>query len=81
MSWTIDLSDDLDTTGNRTVTATWTDPTLGAFTVSGPVRAVTADMNQAIAYIIAKRNAWKTKQTTAVTRLNTFLAALIAADV
>ena len=62
MSWevVVTLADENNTVGS--VSATWTDETLGVFTYSRTARATQESADAFIARAIAKRDAWQTKQ-------------------
>lgn len=80
MSWTIQISDDPDTTGEKSVTATWTEP-LGTFAYTDKSGASSDAASKFVTKAIAKRNSWQSKKTADGAKVNEVLAAIIAADV
>jgi hypothetical protein len=80
MSWTIQIADDPDTTGEKTATATWTEVSgkVFSFTVRG--KATAGAVNAFVVAAIAARNAWQAKNTTQATQEATVLARFVATD-
>ena len=77
--WAIQIKDDADTTGERTITATWTEAA-GVFTFSDrfPVNATGRD--KFIQRAISKRDNWQQQEATEKARVDQYLAALNTAD-
>lgn len=80
MSWQITISDDPDTTGEKTATATWTEAggKVFAFTMRG--KATAGAVNAFVAAAITARNAWQTKNTAQAAQEATVLARFVATD-
>jgi len=79
MSWQISVSDDPDTTGEKTVTATWAEPT-GVFAYSIRANQTPGAANAFVAAAIAARNAWQAKRVTNAAQTVALMAKFTAAD-
>ena len=63
MSWTIQIADDPDTTGEKTVTATWTDPAYEhPFTFSRRIKTIYAGYVGFVAQAKAALVVWQARQ-------------------
>ena len=83
MPWTVQVSDDADTTGEKTATAVWTEKTgspPAVFTYTGRGKATQAGVNAFAAAAIAARNAWQTANTANATASNAVLTRINAVD-
>ena len=80
MSWQINIADDPDTTGENTVTGTWTelDGKTFAFSIRG--KATEEAINAGIAAAITARNAWQGKNAIIKATADDILIKLNAAD-
>ena len=81
MAWTITISEDADTTGEKTVSATWTDQDLGVFSFSRGYKSNPNGISNFVADAIAKRNVWKTRRQNQIAKETELLTAITTADV
>lgn len=81
MAWTITISEEPDSTGEKTVTATWNDQDLGVFSFSRGYKSSQAGVNNFAADAIAKRNLWKTRRQNQIAKETELLTTIVAADV
>jgi len=80
MAWTIQVLEDADSTGAKTVMAAWTEAA-GVFAFSKKVNQDAAGINAFIAAVISDRNAWQAEQSNNIGGSAAILTDLIAADV
>ena len=80
MSWIITVNLDYDQEDVGTVTGTWTDTALGAFTYSKRVKATNDGANAFVAEAIAARNIWQGKQQANINGTAVVLNKINAAD-
>ena len=77
--WQVTVSDDSDSTGEKTAIATWTEPT-GVFTYSTRANATQAAANAFVAAAIIARNAWQAKRVILATQSTILLNKFNAND-
>ena len=83
MSWQITISDDPDSTGEKTVSATWTEATgspPAVFSYSIRANQTPGAANAFVAAAIAARNAWQAKRVTIAAQTAALRTKFTAAD-